>query len=519
VTITGTNDTPVALADSGAIREGDTLGRAAGQGVLANDSDVDASDTLRVGAVAAGSASLSADGVGRALTGTYGTLTLATDGSYVYRVDTAAGQALRDGEAATEVFSYSVIDGHGGVTSSSLTLALTGTADQPVISGSNSGAVKVGRNLATSGQLSARDADAGESGFMAGSLAGLYGSLVIDLAGQWTYTADPALIPSGFSAPERIVVSTLDGTPVAITISVNGPDAILVAAVSPMALGSVFGASMPTLIGGGGVQEQQQGGNVSATMDSGPAAATEAGAGRSAGVPTAGAVPVVIADTPLGALTGSSDSPVAPPAVSLTGLSGSSGAIAAQPRGVLGSSDEGRGAVLGLGVPPVFQQPPVVIPQTMGLRVFYTGAVLGAVSPMVQNIRLANSLISVPSEIDRQDASTIMAIDAGTTQASPLSPDTPMGDTAGTPDSGPTIAPLSAELPALPPGMFPVTGETTAALLDSQPELPAAEAAIDSTSSLAVLAGSVAGALRIQWNLPDPAATRKGRRASSRRAA
>jgi hypothetical protein len=49
--------------------------------------------------------------------------------------------------------------------------------------------------------------------------------------------------------------------------------------------------------------------------------------------------------------------------------------------------------------------------------------------------------------------------------------------------------------------------------------LPAAEAAIDSTSSLAVLAGSVAGALRIQWNLPDPAATRKGRRASSRRAA
>jgi VCBS repeat-containing protein len=492
---------------------------AAGQGVLANDRDVDASDNLRVGAVAVGAASLSAEGVGRALTGTYGTLTLAADGSYVYRVDTAAGQALRDGEAATEVFSYSVIDGHGGVTSSSLTLALTGTADQPVISGSNSGAVKVGRNLATSGQLSARDADAGESGFMAGSLAGLYGSLVIDLAGQWTYTADPALIPSGFSAPERIVVSTLDGTPVAITISVNGPDAILVAAVSPMASGSVFGASMPTLIGGGGVQEQQQGGNVSATMDSGPAAATEAGAGRSAGVPTAGAVPVVIADTPLGALTGSSDSPVAPPAVSLTGLSGSSGAIAAQPRGVLGSSDEGRGAVLGLGVPPVFQQPPVVIPQTMGLRVFYTGAVLGAVSPMVQNIRLANSLISVPSEIDRQDASTIMAIDAGTTQASPLSPDTPMGDTAGTPDSGPTIAPLSAELPALPPGMFPVTGETTAALLDSQPELPAAEAAIDSTSSLAVLAGSVAGALRIQWNLPDPAATRKGRRASSRRAA
>jgi hypothetical protein len=254
-------------------------------------------------------------------------------------------------------------------------------------------------------------------------------------------------------------------------------------------------------------------------MDSGPAAATESGAPRSSGVSTAAPVPAMIADTPLAALTGSTDSSVAPPAVSLTGLSGSAGAGATQPRGVLGSSDEGRGAVLGLGVPPVFQQPPVVIPQTMGQRVFYTGAVLGAVSPMVQNIRLSSSLISVPGEMDRQDASTIMAIDAGTTQASPLSPETPVGDTAGTPESGTTITPLSAELPALPPGMFPVAGETTAALLDSQPELPAAEAGIDSTSSLAVLAGSVAGARRIQWNLPDPAATRKGRRASSRRAA
>ena len=518
VTITGTNDTPVALADSGAIREGDTLGRAAGQGVLANDSDVDASDTLRVGAVAAGAASPSADGVGRALTGIYGTLTLAGDGSYVYRADTAAGQALHEGESATEVFSYSVIDEHGGVTTSSLTLILTGTADQPVISGDNSGAVKVGRNLASSGQLTARDADAGESGFKAESLAGLYGSLVIDLAGQWTYTADPALIPSGFSAPERIVVSTLDGTPVAITVSINGPDAILVAAVSPMASGSVFGSSVPTLVGSGGIQEPQAGGNVSMTMDSGPAAATATGAPRTSGVPTAAPVPVAIADTPLGVLNGTTDNPAALVGVSAASLSGSSGSAASQPRGVLGSSDQGRGADLGLGVSPTVLRSPVVIPQTRGPQIFHAGVALGE-SSMVQSIRLASSLITVPVEMDRQDSSAIMATESVTTPTLPPSPDTGVPEGAAIPESGTTVTPLPAVLPVLPLDLLPVAEDATAALPDSSPALPEAEAGIDSSTTLAVLAGSVVGAQRIQWNLPDPAAARKARRASSRRAA
>ena len=61
--------------------------------------------------------------------------------------------------------------------------------------------------------------------------------------------------------------------------------------------------------------------------------------------------------------------------------------------------------------------------------------------------------------------------------------------------------------------------DATAALPDSSPALPEAEAGIDSSTTLAVLAGSVVGAQRIQWNLPDPAAARKARRASSRRAA
>ncbi|OLO06292.1 hypothetical protein BTW08_18355, partial [Salinicola sp. MH3R3-1] len=41
VTVTGTNDAPVAVADTGSTGENATLNIAAAQGVLANDSDVD----------------------------------------------------------------------------------------------------------------------------------------------------------------------------------------------------------------------------------------------------------------------------------------------------------------------------------------------------------------------------------------------------------------------------------------------------------------------------------------------
>lgn len=138
---------------------------------------------------------------------------------------------------------------------------------------------------------------------------------------------------------------------------------------------------------------------------------------------------------------------------------------------------------------------------------------------MVQTIRLASSLISVPGEMDRQGASAIMATESATPQTSLPSPDTRVPETAAMPESGTTVTPLPAALPVLPADLLPVAEDATAALPDSSPALPEAEAGFDSSTTLAVLAGSVVGAQRIQWNLPDPAAARKARRASSRRAA
>lgn len=76
VTVTGSNDAPVAVADTAAV-----TGAAIVTGsVLANDSDTDAGTTLSVSAVAVPNG---AGAVGASITGAFGTLTLEADGQYV----------------------------------------------------------------------------------------------------------------------------------------------------------------------------------------------------------------------------------------------------------------------------------------------------------------------------------------------------------------------------------------------------------------------------------------------------
>ncbi|WP_217992647.1 VCBS domain-containing protein, partial [Polaromonas sp. AET17H-212] len=72
ITIQGSNDGPVAVADTGtAVEAGTAVGSNATGNVLSNDTDVDSGDTKTVSAVAG-----VAGNVGSALAGTYGSLTL-----------------------------------------------------------------------------------------------------------------------------------------------------------------------------------------------------------------------------------------------------------------------------------------------------------------------------------------------------------------------------------------------------------------------------------------------------------
>ena len=76
------------------------------------DTDPD-SDTLTVTAIRTGSEGASGDTgtVGQALTGSYGDLTIAADGSYTYVVlDNSTMDALDAGDIVTDTFNYTVSD-------------------------------------------------------------------------------------------------------------------------------------------------------------------------------------------------------------------------------------------------------------------------------------------------------------------------------------------------------------------------------------------------------------------------
>ncbi|MDB9528038.1 Ig-like domain-containing protein, partial [Oscillatoria sp. CS-180] len=66
--------------------------------------------------------------------GDYGTLDWNADGSYTYVLKNSdpTVQALDDGETLTEVFTYTVEDGEGGVDTATLTVTINGTNDAPV---------------------------------------------------------------------------------------------------------------------------------------------------------------------------------------------------------------------------------------------------------------------------------------------------------------------------------------------------------------------------------------------------
>ncbi|MDH2292986.1 VCBS domain-containing protein, partial [Cobetia sp. 10Alg 146] len=65
------------------------------------------------------------------VTGSYGTLTLNSDGSYSYVLDNsnAEVQGLDDGASLTDVFSYTITDADGDASSTTLTITVDGSTD------------------------------------------------------------------------------------------------------------------------------------------------------------------------------------------------------------------------------------------------------------------------------------------------------------------------------------------------------------------------------------------------------
>ncbi len=143
VTIQGANDNPIGVNDTATATEagGVANGTAGSNGtgnVLTNDTDVDSAgngETKAVNGVAAGAVGAAAGNVGVAVTGTYGSVSIASDGSYTYTIDNtnATVQALRtSGQTITDLFTYRVVDAGGLTSLATLTVTIQGANDNPV---------------------------------------------------------------------------------------------------------------------------------------------------------------------------------------------------------------------------------------------------------------------------------------------------------------------------------------------------------------------------------------------------
>jgi len=238
ITINGTNDSPVAVADTNTTFENAALTVNAANGILANDTDPDAGATLMVNAVNGVSGN-----VGTAVTGTNGGLfTIAADGSYSFNPGSTTFDYLAAGETTTTSVNYTVIDDKDATSSSTVTITLTGTNDAAVITGTSTASLtETDAVLTATGTLSATDVDSATTFAAQTNVAGTngYGKFSMTTAGVWSYTADTAHneFAAGINYTDSVTVATADGTQQVVTVTIAGTnDAAVITGTSTASL-------------------------------------------------------------------------------------------------------------------------------------------------------------------------------------------------------------------------------------------------------------------------------------------
>ncbi|WP_306577633.1 VCBS domain-containing protein [Bradyrhizobium sp. SRS-191] len=239
ITINGTNDAPVAVADSYTTAEDNAL-IVPSAGVLANDHDAEG-DAL---------SAILVDGP------SHGTLALNHDGSFTYTPSTDYN--------GVDSFTYKANDGlaDSGITTVSITV--TAVNDPAVISGVSSGAVTEagGVNNATAGMptatgvLTDTDVDNPANTFTAVATptasAGGYGTYTMTSGGSWTYHLDDGngavqALNAGAVLTDTFTVTTIDGTAQVVTITINGVnDAAVVSGTTSGAVSEAGGVGNGT---------------------------------------------------------------------------------------------------------------------------------------------------------------------------------------------------------------------------------------------------------------------------------
>ncbi len=187
--------------------------------MLTNDTDVDTGDTKTVNAVVAGAAASASGGVAASVTGLYGSITIAANGTYTYTVDNSNStvQALRlSSQTLSDYFTYQVLDSAGLTSLATVTVAIQGANDSPTAVADTATAIEAGgvsngtAGTNPTGNVLTNDTDpdsvgngetktvtgvlagtqSSATGNVASSVTGTYGSINIAANGAYTYTVD-----------------------------------------------------------------------------------------------------------------------------------------------------------------------------------------------------------------------------------------------------------------------------------------------------------------------------------------
>ena len=203
VTVNAVNDAPVAVVDSVSTDE-DTALVINVADLLANDSDVDG-DTLSITAVG---------------NGNNGTVVLNEDDGTI----TFTPTENFNGDAS---FEYSLSDGQGGTATGTVNVTVNAVNDAAEITGDTSGSVAEDGTLSTAGTLRVTDVDSDEEFSVQENNSTTYGNFSINAAGAWTYSLNNSnaavqALGDGESLTDNISVTSADGTPATISITIEG---------------------------------------------------------------------------------------------------------------------------------------------------------------------------------------------------------------------------------------------------------------------------------------------------------
>ncbi|MFA0327101.1 VCBS domain-containing protein [Vibrio splendidus] len=153
------------------------------------------------------------------ITGTNGNLTIGANGQWTFTANSAFNQ-LNVGDKVEETFTVSSVDG----TPSTIKVAINGTNDAATVSSATVAIDETDKAITTSGTLTSTDVDNPDNAFTPDAISGTNGDLTIDANGHWVFTANSAFnqLNVGDKVEETFTVSSVDGTPSTIKVTING---------------------------------------------------------------------------------------------------------------------------------------------------------------------------------------------------------------------------------------------------------------------------------------------------------